>query len=270
MSTPAATSAYTAFSLEVDDDGIAHVRLTQGDRGNPFDAAFCAELSAVIDLCDSDPAVRCVLITATGRFFSVGGDLRSLGADRAALRTFIKQATIGLHAGVSRMARMDAPVVLAVHALAAGGAVSFAAATDFCLAAESANFYAAYQGIGLAIDGGGSHSVPRRVGTRRATEFYLRNETWDAATAAANGLITAAVPDDELQDRALALARELAAGPTRSFGEVKNLLLSSYEQPLEGQLELEARAMTRVAETEDTWEGITAVASKRKPVYEGR
>ena len=64
-----------------------------------------------------------MLITGSGRFFSVGGDLRSLGADRDGVRPFIKSATIGLHAAISRMSRMDAPVVLAVHGLAAGGAV---------------------------------------------------------------------------------------------------------------------------------------------------
>lgn len=267
MSTQA--PVFTAFTLDV-TDGVAHVQLAQGDRGNPFDDAFCSELSALVNACDVDPDVRCVLITAEGRFFSVGGDLRSLGADRDELPRFIKRATIGLHSGVSRMARMDAPVVVAVHGLAAGGAVSLCAAADFVLAARSASFYAAYQGIGLAIDGGGSHAVPRRVGSRRATEFYLRNETWDAERAAELGLISEVVEDDALLDAAWALARELAAGPTRTFGVVKNLLLSSHDTPLETQLELESRAMTAVCATDDTWEGITAVAGKRRPAFTGR
>jgi 2-(1,2-epoxy-1,2-dihydrophenyl)acetyl-CoA isomerase len=259
---------YESFTLDV-DAGVARVRFTQVDRGNPFDASFCSELVEVITACDVDPGVRCVLIEGAGRFFSVGGDLASLGRDRDELPGFIKGATIGLHAAVSRMARMDAPVIVAVHALAAGGAVSLAAAADFCLAARSARFYAAYQGIGLAIDGGGSHFLPRRVGSRRATAFYLRNQMWDAEEARRHGLVSDVVDDEALETQALALAHELAAGPTRSFGEVKNLLLSSADTPLETQLELEARAMTRTAQTDDSWEGITAVAAKRRPDFRG-
>lgn len=261
-------TGYESFTLDV-DAGVGRVRFTQGDRGNPFDASFCRELAEVVTACDVHPDVRCVLIEGTGRFFSVGGDLDSLGRDRDALTVFIKSATIGLHSAVSRMARMDAPVIVAVHALAAGGGVSLAAAADFCVAGRSAKFYAAYQGIGLAIDGGGSHFLPRRVGSRRATDFYLRNQTWDAEEACRLGLVSEVVDDEALEEQALALARELAAGPTRSFGEVKNLLASSADTPLETQLELEARAMARTAGTQDTWEGITAVAAKRRPSFRG-
>lgn len=271
MSLPTAAGAtrYTAFTLDV-DAGVARIRLAQDERGNPFDEQFCADLAAVVTECDVRDDVRCVLITGSGRFFSVGGDLRSMtdgGPD--GLRAFIKAATIDLHAAVSRMTRMDAPVIVAVHALAAGGGVSLAAAADFLLAGRSARFYAAYQGIGLAIDGGGSHFVPRRVGSRRATAFYLRNQSWTADEAYAYGLVSEVVDDDALEDTALALARELAAGPTRTFGEVKNLLLSSGDTPLEAQLELEARAMTATTRTADTWEGITAVAARRTPEFRG-
>lgn len=268
MSSPTASSPYTALTLEV-DGGVARVRLAQPERGNPFDAALCAELALAITACETDPDVRAVLVESSGRFFSVGGDLASLGRDRAALPGFIKGATIGFHAAVSRMARMDAPVVVAVHGLAAGGGVSFAAAADFVLAGRSAKFYAAYQGIGLAIDGGGSHHLPRCVGARRATSFYLRNETWDAEQAVAYGLATEVVDDDALPGAALALAQELAAGPTKAFGEVKNLLLSAPDTPLEAQLELEARAMGRTGESDDAWEGITAMAGRRQADFRG-
>lgn len=258
-----------SIDLEV-RDGIAHLTLSQGDRGNPFDQPFCDALSAAATECDEDPGVRAVLIRAEGRFFTVGGDLRTLGESPEGLRRFIKNGTAGLHAAVSRFTRCDAPVVVAVHAMCAGGGVSLAAAADFCVAARSARFYAAYQGIGLAIDGGGSYFVPRRVGSRAATSFYLRNETWTAEQALERGLISAVVDDDALEAEALALATELAAGPTLSFGEVKNLLLSSDSQPLEAQLELEARAMGRTVRTEDTWNAITAAAQKQKPTFHGR
>lgn len=255
--------------LDVDTDGVAHVTLAQGERGNPFDQRAVRELSAVATECVDDPRVRAVLLTAQGRFFSVGGDLAELGASKEALHRFITNATVGMHSAVSRFARCDAPVVCAVHAMCAGGGVSLAAGADFVLAGASAQFYAAYPAIGLSIDGGGSYFLPRRVGSRRATSFYLRNERWTAEQALAHGLVTEVVPDDALHDQAFALARELAAGPTKTFGEVKNLLLSSFDAPLEAQLEAEARSMGRVARTHDTWEAIVATAAKRKPDFRG-
>lgn len=258
-----------AFTLDV-AGGVATVRFTQGDRGNPFDATSCAELSRVATECDEDPAVRCVVIRAGGRFFSVGGDLGALSESRDGVQRFIKNATVGLHSGVSRLARMDAPTVAAVHGMAAGGGVSLIAGCDFVVAAESASFYCAYPGIGITVDGGGSYWLPRRVGTRRAASFYLRNETWTAAQALGYGLISEVVADDALDARVDALAAELAAGPTRAFGEVKNLLLSSPDQPLEAQLELEARALARATRTDDAWNAISAVANKTEPTFEGR
>lgn len=252
------------------EGGVAHVRLNASARGNPMDLRFCEAFSRVAAACDETPGVRCVLMDAEGRFFGVGADLKTMNQDRQALQVFVKNATAALHSGLSRFARMDAPVVVAVHALAVGGFVSLSAMADFCLAAESASFYAGYTGIGLVCDAGGSTFLPRRVGSRRAAEFLLRNQTWDARTAHAHGLVSEVLPDATLRDEAWALARELAAGPTRAFGEIRNLLLSSGLQPIEAQLEQEARAMARVTRTDDAWHGICTVAARGQPVFNGR
>lgn len=254
-------------SLEI-ADGVAHVVLDEPDRGNPFDLEFCLELSRVATACDEGRDVRAVLITATGRFFTVGADLKTMTRDRDALPVFIKNATVGLHSAISRFARMDAPVIVATHALTVGGGVALCAAADFCLAARSASFYAAYTGIGLLCDGGGSTFLPRRIGVRRTAEFLMRNQTWTAEQAHGHGLVTEVVDDVAAAGREL--AAELAAGPTRAFGEIKNLLLSTWEQPIEAQMELEARAMARVCRTDDAWTGVTEVAARRRPVFRGR
>lgn len=261
--------AYEAFTLDV-ADGVGHVRLAQPERGNPFDATFLDEISRVATECAEDDAVRCVLLSASGRYFSVGADLRMLARDREELRRVIKNGTAGLHMAVSRFTRMDAPVVTAVHALAVGGGVALAAASDFCLAGRSARFYCGYTGIGLTPDGGASAMVTRRVGGRRATDFFMRNRTWSADEALEYGLISEVVDDDALAERAHAVAVELAQGPTRTFGELKNLLLSAPDQTLEAQLEDEARAMGRIVRTDDAWNAMTAVAGKRTPTFEGR
>lgn len=259
---------YTAFTVDV-ADGIGHVTLARADRGNPFDLEFTLELSRIATELDEDPAVRSVLIDATGSYFSVGADLKTMVRERDQLPRFMKNATAALHSALSRLTRMRAPIVASVHALAVGGSVSLCAAADFCLAARSASFYAAYTGIGLVPDGGGTTFLPRRVGTRRATEFLMRNQTWSAEQAAEYGLINEAVKDESLQARSWELARELAAGPTVAFGEIKNLLLSTWEQPVEAQMEQEARAMARATRTEDAWNAVHSVLNKQRPTFTG-
>ena len=261
--------SYKCFKLEI-ADGIAHITLNQPERGNPMDLQFNTELSFIATECDENQSVRCVLIDAAGRYFGVGADLKTMTRDREQLPIFIKNATVGLHSALSRFARMNAPVVVSVHALAVGGFVALCAAADFCIAARSARFYAAFTGIGMLPDGGGTTFIPRRVGVRRAAEFFLRNQTWTAAEALDYGLVSHLADDDCLRDETWALVRELASGPTRAFGEIKNLLLSTSELPIEAQLEQEARAMARVTRTEDAWHGACEVAARRKPKFVGR
>lgn len=251
-------------------DGIGRVTLTQPQRGNPFDQRFCSELCEVAIECDENSGVRAVLIRAEGKYFSVGADLKWLGADREQLPRRLKTATAALHMAIARLARCDAPVVLAARSLVTGGAVALTAMADFAIAARAAKFYAAYNGIGFASDGGGSYFLPRRVGTRRAAEFLMLNQTWSAEEAATHGLVSRVVDDEALEAEALALATQIAAGPTITFGEMKRLLLSTHDQPLDTQLELEARAISRCSKTQDSWDAIQSVMARRKPEFRGR
>jgi 2-(1,2-epoxy-1,2-dihydrophenyl)acetyl-CoA isomerase len=259
----------TAFAFEV-LDGVAHITMNQPERGNPLDERFGAEFDTLATECSVREDVRAVLIDAKGRFFSVGGDLNALTRSREELARFVSSVTSNLHMGISRFARLDAPVVAAVHGLAAGGAVALIAGADFVLASPNAKFYAAFAGIGIISDSGGSYFLPRRMGSRRAAQFYMLNETLVADEAAATGLINRVVEADALEAEAWALARRLAQGPTRAFGEAKNLLLSSPTESLEGQLEKEARAMARVTRSDDAWNAMCAVLAKRKPSFQAR
>jgi len=259
----------TAFALEI-TDGVAHITMNQPERGNPFDRRFAEEFDWLATECTVRPEVRAVLIDAAGRFFSVGGDLNALTKSREDLARFVSAATSNLHMGISRFARMNAPVVTAVHGMAAGGAVALVAGADFVLASPNAKFYAAFAGIGIISDSGGSYYLPRRMGSRRAAQFFMLNETLTADEAASAGLINRVVAAETLADEAFALAKRLAEGPTLAYGEAKNLLLSSPIESLEAQLENEARAMARVAATEDAWNAMRSVLAKQKPNFQGR
>lgn len=258
-----------AVSFEL-RDSIAHITLTQPLRGNPFDLAFCSELCEAAIECDENANVRAILLRAEGKYFSVGADIKWLGSDREKLPRWLKAATADLHMAIARLARCDAPIVMATHGLVTGGAVALAALADFVLAVPEAKFYAAYSGIGFVSDGGGSYFLPRRVGTRRAAQFLMLNETWTAEEAERYGLISRVVNAESLEQEALALASQIASGPTRAFGEARRLLLSSWDQPLDTQLEMEARAIARCAKTQDCWDAIQATRAKQKPTFLGR
>lgn len=259
----------TCMSCTV-DDGLARIVFTQAERGNPIDGVFCRELRdlAVELSCRAD--VRAVLIQAQGRFFSVGGDIRSFVGDRAALPGIIKAWTGDIHSAIARFQRMNAPVVVAVHGDVAGGSVSLAAMADVLYAVEGVKFNAAFSLIGYSCDSGSSITLSTRMGIARAKRFLMLSEVLDAAQAREAGLVDHVVAADALAGEAEKMARRLAAGPTLAYGNIKRLMLSARTQPLESQLEDEAQALAAAASSDDAWEGLMAFTERRKPAFKGR
>jgi 2-(1,2-epoxy-1,2-dihydrophenyl)acetyl-CoA isomerase len=251
-------------------DGLARLTFCDAARGNPIDGPLCAELSEAAILLSEDRSVRCVLLAAEGRAFSYGGDIDSFTGDLDALPLNIKRWTTTLHSAVTRFQRMDAPLVAAVHGICAGGMAGFIAGADVVLASSDAKFVSAYAGIGFSNDAGSSIMYARRMGIARTRRFLLLNETLNADAALSAGLVDEVVSADEMLARAEVIARHLARGPTRAFGEMRRLLASVADQPLETQLELEAQALARSAATEDAREGLTAFAARREPLFRGR
>src|SRR4029077_6804395 len=185
------------------------------------------------------------------------------------LESYLREITTYLHLAVSRFARLDAPVIAAVHGAAAGGGFSLAIACDLVLAAESATFLMAYTKIGMAPDGGSTYFLPRLVGLKRAMELTLTNRVLSAREACEWGLVTEVVPAEKFSQRAEELASSLAQGPTRAFGSAKRLLHSGWNQSLETQMELESRAIAEAGGTADGKEGIKAFVEKRKTKFSG-
>jgi 2-(1,2-epoxy-1,2-dihydrophenyl)acetyl-CoA isomerase len=258
-----------AMRLEV-SDSIAHLTFTEAARGNPIDGAFCAELRRVsIDLAQRND-VRAILIAAEGKMFSVGGDIAAFTDDLEGLPRNVARWAGDLHDAIARLQRLDAPMVASVHGACAGGMAAFVAGADFVVGSTNARFVSGYTNIGYSCDAGASIMLSRRMGYARARRYLLLGEVLDHEAAFNSGLIDEVVEPDVLSARAGEIAARLAAGPTRSYGELKRLFLTVDNQPLEAQLALEALSIARMAATEDCRSALLAFRNKERPVFIGR
>jgi len=249
---------------------VATITLNRPDAFNALDLELGRELFHASLEVDEDPGVRCVVVTGAGKAFCAGGDVKSFVGNLSRIGVHIKELTTYLHGAVSRLARSDKPVVMAVNGVAAGGGFSLALSGDVVVAAESARFTMAYSRIAATPDGSSSYFLPRLVGLRRALDLYFTNRVLSAREALGWGLITQVVPDAEFKTAVEALARELAQGPTKAFGAAKRLLHQSTWESLETQMELEAQAIAASGHTRDFAAGVTAFANKQAPTFEGR
>jgi 2-(1,2-epoxy-1,2-dihydrophenyl)acetyl-CoA isomerase len=152
----------------------------------------------------------------------------------------------------------------------AGGGLGYVYAADLVIAAEGTKFVTAFSALGLSGDGGGTWHLPRLIGARRAAQAYLRNTPIDTAQALEWGLINEIVPPDELRSRAIAVARDLANGPTRGFARMRALLRDTWTNDLSSQLLAETEAVKATGGTADAANAIAAFAAKRQPQFTGR
>lgn len=212
-----------------------------------------------------DPTLRAVLLTATGRAFCSGADLKSstIESVEASLRELFNPM-------VSAWYHLPVPVVVAVQGVAAGAGVSLALAGDIVIAARSATFLQLFAPkLGLMPDLGSTFHLPRMVGSARAKGLALLGDALSASDAADWGLIWACVEDAALAADAEKLAQRLAQGPTRAYRQIKSVFNEAPPRTLEEQLERELVGQSALADTRDFAEGLSAFRAKRLPQFGG-
>lgn len=242
---------------------------------NSFTGALHAELLAALEAAAANPAVRCVVLTGTGRAFCAGQDL----ADPAVAPDLTPGAAPKDLGAVidtlygplcQRIRSMPVPVVAAVNGVAAGAGGNLALGCDLVLAARSASFIQAFTKIGLVPDTGGTWLLPRLVGRAQALGLALLGDKLPAPEAERLGLIWRCVEDDALQDEAQALAQRLAGMPTKALVATRQALdaaaLMDYGQALAN----EAAVQRTLGAAADYREGVEAFTAKRAPRFTDR
>ena len=254
------------FSVE---NNVATVTLMRPDDANAMNGAMLDEIWEAALICEEDPEIRAVIVTATGKMFCAGGDLKEFNGQGDNIPAFVTRHATLLHAGITRFQRMDAPVIMAVNGTAAGAGLSLMASGDVVLAADTAVFVSAYTASGLTPDGSSTYFLAKHIGLMRAKEMILLNRKLTASEALDWGLVTRVVAPDDLMSEAQKMAEGFAAGATRAYGGAKRLLVSAYNQTLETQLELETVSIAEMGRTHDGRHGIDSFANRRKPEFRG-
>ena len=251
-------------------DSIAEIVLDRPDAANTFTAELLAELAQATTELATEESVRAVVLRGAGKNFCFGANVDmflSAGDGRPRL---IRDLVTRFHNAITRLARIEVPVLGVAHGMSVGGGVALLAACDVVIAAESSKFRLGWSGIGLSMDGGATSTLTRILGPRRTLELIYTNRVFTAAEAETWGFANWVVPDAELESRAAKLATELASGPTRALGICKRLVQDSATEAFEAQLEREAITITEVAGTADVDEGCRAFRERRAPRFAGK
>ena len=253
------------------DGAVATLTLNRPRALNVLDLAMMDALVAHVTALAADTTLRVVVLKGAGRHFMAGGDLKTfatrLDADPAERQADFRQIVDRLHAAIEHLQRMPHAVIGALQGAVAGFGLSLAAACDLCIAADDAYFSSSYRQIGLTPDGGGTWSLPRIVGLRKALEIYLLSERFDAREAQRIGLVNRVVATTALDETVRQVAQSIATGPALALRNVKRLLRESFDHTLAEQLRAEAESFGQCAATADFAEGIHAFFDKRPPMF---
>lgn len=256
--------------LHATDNGVSWITLNRPEAMNAVTWDQRERIIALLAEASADPAVRAVVLTATGRGFCAGADLRGTPAtgDRVP-GDVARTIRLGAQRLIAAVLDCEKPVLAAVNGTAAGIGAHLAFACDLVLAARSAKFIEVFVRRGLVPDGGGAYLLPRLIGPQRAKELMFFGDSLPAAEAERLGLVNRIVPDEELAATARAWAQRLAEGPTRAIALTKQLVNASLDADRSTAFAAEAMAQEINMTTQDANEGVASFVERRVPKYRG-
>ncbi|MEU9707573.1 enoyl-CoA hydratase-related protein [Streptomyces sp. NPDC047967] len=270
--TPSASAPPEATVLHALAGGVSRITL---NRPEAMNAVTWAQRERIIDLlaeASADPAVRAVVLTATGRGFCAGADLRATPAParERAPGDVARTIRLGAQRLIAAVLDCEKPVIAAVNGTAAGIGAHLAFACDLVLAADTATFVEVFVQRGLVPDGGGAYLLPRLVGPQRAKELMFFGDALPAADAERMGLVNRTVPAGELAALTEEWADRLAQGPTRAVALAKQLVNASLDGDRATAFAAEAAAQEINMTTRDADEGVASFVERRPAAYRGR
>jgi 2-(1,2-epoxy-1,2-dihydrophenyl)acetyl-CoA isomerase len=249
---------------------VARITLNRPEARNALTMGMKEALYCLLRDLEDDLEVGCFLLTGAGNAFSAGGDTKQMQREGKPPSLQARQRQLRWEHEVPRMLHQSTkPSIAALPGAAAGAACSIALACDLRIASESAFIVTSFAKLGLSGDYGGSWFLTQLVGPSKAREIYFTAERVDASTCLDLGILNRVVPNDSLQDEAMAWATKIAAGPPIALRWMKSNLNRAINADLETCLDYEADRMVRGALTDDYTEAVAAFAEKREPEFKG-
>ena len=250
---------------------VCLVILNRPERMNALTVQFAHEFKTAVAEALAGGA-RAIVLTGEGSAFCAGGDVREMqdiAGKEGRLDAFFDEPLKILNEAILLIRQTPVPFIAAVNGVAAGGGCSLALACDLVVASENAKFNQAFVKIGLVPDCGGTFTLPRLVGWKRAAELMFTGDMITAQRAAEMGMINSVTSDGDLIPHVMKLAERLAQGPTAAIAQMKRLLDASAVNDFGSQLDLERQAQIEAGKTKDFAEGVSAFLEKRPPRFVG-
>ncbi len=260
-----------------EDGGVLWLTLNRPEAANAVTPDQRDRLIELLEDASGRLEVRAVVITATGKHFCTGADLRQSrpgpvrpeGVPELVIGDVARMILGGAQRLITAVVDCEKPVIGAINGTAAGIGAHLALACDLVVAVEEARFIEVFVRRGLVPDGAGAWLLPRRIGLQKAKEMMFFGDAVSAAEAERLGLVNRVVPADELEKVAGEWAARLASGPTRSIGLTKALLNRSLDSDRATAFREEALAQELNMQTHDANEGVDAFKERRDPDYLG-
>ena len=244
------------------------ITLNRAEKFNSFNREMALQLQDVLDKAESDTRVRAIVLTGSGKAFCAGQDLAEAIDEHGPGISRI--VTEHYNPIVSRIRKIEKPIIALVNGVAAGAGANIALSCDIVLACVSASFIQAFSKIGLVPDSGGTFFLPRLVGFQRASALMMTGDKVTATEAQQMGMIYKTFANETFMADALKLADSIADMPTKALGLTKRLLNESVMNTHAQQLEGEGKLQVEAAATTDYNEGVKAFLDKRPPVFQGK
>ena len=255
----------TEVLLERPSPDIAVVRLNRPEVRNALSIAVRELLARYFDELGRDDATRCIVLTGGEKVFAAGADIRDM-VERTPVEILARH-TERLWQPVASCPK---PVIAAVNGYALGGGCELAMHADIIVAGEGASFGQPEVRVGIMPGAGGTQRLTRAVGKFRAMRMLMTGEPIAARDALAMGLVSEVVPDAEVFDAAMKIARTIAALPPLAVMQIKEAVLAGQDASLETAIALERKAFQILFSTADQKEGMRAFLEKRKPEFTGK
>lgn len=251
------------------EHGVATITLNRPAKLNAFAGDMRERLVSALDRVAGEASARVLVITGAGRGFCSGGDVAHMVALKRDQAPFEALAPL-LESGrdvITRLAALPIPTLAAVNGVAAGAGCNLALACDLRLASDEARFGETFVRIGLHVDWGGAHHLPRLVGLGRALDLAWTGRLIDAEEAHRMGLVERVWPASEFDREWRAYARRLADAPATSVRAAKRTLRAAASRTLEQTLSAEVAAQAACWASADSAEGLAAFVEKREPSF---